>query len=124
MMQLIEWKHYRQRETQPSPAPHKSKEAVDYILCSDPSATIDAQSENFRKKRSRPIGLNNRLDWLHAHLKMHHPDVCREGGKSLFAMGFTRRAVGAEDTAPDAHVPVATWHDLGVEAYTSLGIVS
>jgi hypothetical protein len=46
MMHLIEWKHYRRRETQPSPAPHKSnKEAVDCLLCSDPGADADAQDE-------------------------------------------------------------------------------
>ena len=36
MMKLIEGKHYRRRHEQPTLAPHKSKEAVDCLLCSDP----------------------------------------------------------------------------------------
>jgi hypothetical protein len=46
-------------------------------------------------------------------------DACREEATSLFAMGFTRRAVGAAGTAPDARAPAATWHDRDVEASTS-----
>jgi hypothetical protein len=34
-MRLIEGTHYRQRKNQPPLAPHKSKEAIDYLLCSD-----------------------------------------------------------------------------------------
>ena len=37
-------------------------------------------------------------------------------------MGFTRRAVGTEGTAPNAHAPAATWQDCEVEASTSVGV--
>ena len=68
MVQLIEGTHYRRRENQPSPAPHKSKEVVDCLLCIDPGDDDDAHGDqtrrkrsglffgNVRKKRSRPIG--------------------------------------------------------------------
>ncbi len=60
MMRLIEGTHYMQRDNQPSPAPHKSKEAVNYLLCSDPGD--DDGNEHAARKRARPIGKNLRLD--------------------------------------------------------------
>ncbi len=38
---FIEGTHYKRRENQPSLAPHKSKEAVDCLLCSDPDDDIN-----------------------------------------------------------------------------------
>ncbi len=48
-----------------------------------------------------PIGINILLDMFVAHMKSHHPDACRNGARSLLTMGFTRRNVGAEATAPE-----------------------
>jgi hypothetical protein len=36
MTRLIEGKNYMRRRNPPSLAPHKSKEAIDYLVCSDP----------------------------------------------------------------------------------------
>ncbi len=101
MIQLIEGTHYRRRENQPSHAPHKSKEAVDCLLCIDPGDVDDVHGDQTRRKRSRPIGINIRLDRFAAHIKSHHPDACGNGARSLLQMGFTRRNVRAEATAPD-----------------------
>jgi len=95
MMQLIEGTHYRLRENQPSLVPHKSTQGVDCVLCIDSGEDGDGLVGNIRTKRSRPIGLNIRLDRFHAHLASHHPNACRNGAMSLLPMDFTRRAVGA-----------------------------
>ncbi len=50
MMQLTERTHYKQRETQPSHAPHRSKEAVDCMLCSDPGDDDNAQVGDVHRK--------------------------------------------------------------------------
>jgi hypothetical protein len=114
MVQLIEGTHYKRRHDQPTPVPHKSKEAVDYLLemeieiytlqkgglrtnyllCSDPGVDDDAQLQHVARKRSRPIGQNIRLDRFKRLLRSHHPAACRNGARSLFAMGFTRWALG------------------------------
>ncbi len=101
MVQLIEGTHYRRRENQPSPAPHKSKKVVDCLLCIDPGDDDDAHGDHIRSQRSRPIGINIRLDRFVAHIKSNHPDACRNEARSLLTMGFTRRNVGAGATAPE-----------------------
>ena len=101
MMKLIEGTHYMRRHEQPTPAPHKSKEVVDCLLCSDPGDDDIAPLGHVARKRSRPIGQNIRLDRFHVHLKAHHPDACRNGARSLFELGFTRRELGAAVTAPE-----------------------
>jgi hypothetical protein len=68
MMKLIEGNHYRRRHEQPTPEPHKSKVAVDCMLCSDPGDDDNAPSGHVARKRSRPIGQNIRLDRFHVHL--------------------------------------------------------
>ncbi len=70
MVQLIEGTHYRRREYQPSLAPHKSKEVVDCLLCSDPGDDDDAHGGQTRRKRSRPIGINIRMDRFIAHIRI------------------------------------------------------
>jgi hypothetical protein len=50
-VQLIEGTHYRRRENQPSPAPHKSKEAVDFLLSIDPGDDDDAHGDQTRRKK-------------------------------------------------------------------------
>ena len=101
MVKLIEVTHYRRRENQPSPAPHKPKEAVDCLLCIEPGDDDDAHGDQTRRKRSRLIGINIRLDRFVAHIKSHHPDACCNGARSLLTMGLTRRNVGVEATAPE-----------------------
>jgi hypothetical protein len=101
MMKLIEGKHFRRRHEQPTPEPHKSKVAVDCMLCSDPGDDDNAPSGHVAKKRSRPLGQNIRLDRFHVHLKAHHPDACRDGARSLLQLGFTRQELGAATTAPE-----------------------
>ena len=117
MNQFTEGTHYRRRENQPSPAPHRSKEAVDCLLCSDPGDDDDAQVGNVRRKRSRAIGQNIRLDRLHAHMRTFHPDACRFGTRSLLTMGFGNR-VGA-GRLPLA--PTTVSEDPQIEASGSLG---
>jgi len=51
MMQFTEETHYRRRETQPSPAPHRSKEAVGCMLCSDPGDDDNSQIGVVHMKR-------------------------------------------------------------------------
>ena len=58
MMRLIKGTHNRRRENQPSPAPHKYKEAVDCLFGSDPGYDGNEEVGHGRRKRSRPIGLN------------------------------------------------------------------
>jgi hypothetical protein len=131
MMRLIEGAHYRRKENQPLPAPHKSKEAVSCLLYSDPGD--DDRNEHVTRKRARPIGQNLRLDRLHAQLKSHHPDACREGARSLLTMGFSRRAPSVASIATEAgddhermasgslpHVPSPTGIDFHIGASTSL----
>ncbi len=101
MMKLVEGTHYRRRHELPTPTPHKSKEVVDCMLCSDPGDDDIAQLGHVFRKRSRPIGQNIRLDRFHDHLKAHHPDTCRNRAKSLFELGFARRELGAALTAPE-----------------------
>jgi hypothetical protein len=108
MMRLIEWTNYKRRENQPSPALHKSKEAVGCLLCSDP--IDDDGNEQVVGKRSRPIGQNLRLDRFHTHLKINHPDACREGARSLLTMGFSRRAPCATIIAPEGVMIRKGWH--------------
>jgi len=62
MMQFAEGTHYRRRETQPAPAPHRFKEAVDCLLCSDPGDDDNSQVGFVHMKRSRAIGQNIRLE--------------------------------------------------------------
>ena len=101
MNQFTEGTHYMRRETHPSPAPHRSKEAVDYLLCSDPSDDDNAQVGNASKKRSKAIGQNIRLDILHAHMRTFYPDACRFGARSLLTIGFTMRGVGTASPPHD-----------------------
>jgi len=54
MMKLVKGTHYRRRENQPSPAPHKSKEVVDCLLCGDPGD--DDGNEHVAKKRFCQLG--------------------------------------------------------------------
>ena len=98
-MQLTEGTHYMRREIQPSPAPHRSKEAVDCMLCSDPGDDDNAHVGHVHRKRSRATGQNIWLDRQHAHMKSFHPDACRFGAKSLLQFGFTMRGVGAATTS-------------------------
>jgi hypothetical protein len=116
MMQLIEGTHYRRRENQPSPAPHKSKEAVDCLLWCDPGDDDVEEIVNVPKKRSRPVGFNIRLDRFHKHLHSHHPDACRNGARSLLTMGSTQRANGISDNEPEAHAPSIPGRDPHIEA--------
>ena len=120
-MQLIEGTHYRLRENQLSLVQHKSKQGVDCLLCSDSGEDGDGLVGNDRRKRSRPIGLNIRLDRLHAHIATHHPYACREGARSLLTMGFTRRAVGAAAIAIEAHAPSASHLDPHIEVSGNMG---
>ncbi len=70
MMHLKEGTHYRVRAQQPSPAPHKSKEAVDCMFCSDPGESDEEVVEHVaHRKRSRPKGRIIRLDRLLRHMK-------------------------------------------------------
>ena len=62
MTRLIEGTHYMRRENQPSPAPHKYKEAIDCLFCSDHGDDGNEQVGHVRRKRSRPIGLNIYLE--------------------------------------------------------------
>ena len=71
------------------------------LVWSAPGDDDIAQLGHVAKKRSRPIGQNIRLDRFHVHLKAHHPDACRNGARSLFELGFTRRELGAAVTAPE-----------------------
>jgi hypothetical protein len=64
MMHFIEGTHYKRKENQPSPAPNKSKEDVEYMLCSGMGNDDDAQVGHGSRKMSRPIGLNTRIEWL------------------------------------------------------------
>ena len=111
------------RENQPSHAPHKPKEAVDYLLCCDPGDDDDEELEHFRRKISRSIGLNIRLDRFHKYLHSHHPDACRNEVKSLLTMGFTRLAIGTATTSPEVHAPSTAGQDPHIEASRSLGFV-
>ena len=70
-------------------------------MCIDPGDDDDAHGDQTRRKRSRPIGMNIHLDRFFPHLKIHHPDACRNGAKSLLPIGFTRRNVGVGATAPE-----------------------
>jgi len=88
------------RHEQPTPVPHKSKKVIGCMLCIDSGDGDIAQLEHVARKRSRPIGQNIRLERFHVHLKGHHPDACRNRAMSLFAMGFTIRALSAATTAP------------------------
>ncbi len=36
MLKLVEGTHYKRRHEQTTPTPDKSKDDVDYLLCSDP----------------------------------------------------------------------------------------
>jgi len=91
--------HYKRREEQPTLAPPKSKEFVDFMLCGDPG---DNDNEDVVRKRSRPIGQNTRLDRFKRNLKSHHPsDASRNGAESLFAMGLCRRAPYDVTVAPE-----------------------
>jgi hypothetical protein len=121
MMQLIERTHCRRRKNQPSHAPHKSKEAVDFLLCCDPGDDDDEELRNFRWKR--PIGLNIRLGGFHKHMHSHHPDACRNGARSLLTMGFTWRAVSTATNAPEAYAPLTAGQNPHIEASMSLGYV-
>ena len=120
-MHLIEGIYYTLRKNQPSLATNKFKKGVDCLLCIDSGEDGDELVGNVRKKRSRLVGLNIRLDRFHAHLASHHPDACRNGARSLLTMGFTRRAVGASAIAIEAHAPSASRLDPHIVASRSLG---
>jgi hypothetical protein len=113
-MKAMEGTHYMRRHEQPTHAPHKSKEVVDCLLCSEPGDDDIAQLGHVARKRSRPIGQNIHLDRFHVHLKAHHPDACRYGDMSLFELGFTRRELGAAIMEPDGEaIERMTYESLG-----------
>ncbi len=58
-MQFTEGTHYGRRESQPSPAPHRSKEVVDCMLCSDPGDDDNVQVGTVHIKRSKEIRKRN-----------------------------------------------------------------
>jgi len=73
IVQLIEGTHNRRRENQRSPAPHKSKEVVDYLLCSDPGDDDDAYGDETRRKRLRPIFRKCSQEKVEANRAKHSP---------------------------------------------------
>ena len=73
MVQLIEGTDYRRKENQPSAAPHKSKEAVDCLLCIDPGDDDDAHGDQTRRKRSRSIFWKFSQEKIEADRAIHSP---------------------------------------------------
>ncbi len=57
---------------------------MDCLVCGDP--TLDPEEEHYAKKRARSKGRNIRLDILMRHITRDHPDVVREGNRSLISL--------------------------------------
>ncbi len=68
----------------------------DCMLCNDLGDDDNARVGHVRRKRTRTIGQNIRLDRLHAHMRTFHPDACRFEARSLFSMGFTTRELALQ----------------------------